>query len=635
LKRRKNLQRARQPQVPAGDRSRLFALWISAALLLGSLAAYWPSHRFGFVYDDLKYITLNPHVLGGLGVANVKWAFTSGYASNWHPITWLSHMLDVDLFGPDAGPMHASNARIHAINAALLFLFLHRATGALWRSGFVAALFAFHPLHVESVAWIAERKDLLSALFGILSLWCYTEFAANRRALFYLGAFVALAFGLMSKPMLVTWPCVMLLLDYWPLERFERGKITPLIFEKLPFFALSAASSIVTFLVQRGTMSSLEQITFAQRIANALVAYATYLAKTFWPANLAAIYPHPGTWPAWQVAVSALMLAAISAVAVSQAARRRYLLFGWLWYLGSLVPMIGLVQVGLQSMADRYTYLPLVGIFVMVGWGADDLVRESPSKKLAQGALAAAVLAACLVLMEIQLPYWKNGITLFSHALEVTTRNEIAHYNLGVALADEGQLDRAIAEFNEALKINPKSAQTHNSLGIALARRGQPDAAIAEFATALRFDPEFAPAHFNLGVAFSKKGDARRAIEAYRATLRLDPDHAQALNNLAWILATSERAEFRNGREAVTLAERACKITGEKHPVMLQTLAAACAETGDFDRAAGVAERAADFANMAGEYDLAGTIRSQLELYKSHRPFRSGAGAQQSSAIGD
>jgi tetratricopeptide (TPR) repeat protein len=572
-------------------------------LALGTFAVFLPVARQGFVnYDDSDYVTENPHVLGGLKWANIVWAFTTGHASNWHPLTWLSHMLDCQIFGTQAGPQHMISVGFHIANALLLLLFLRRMTGALWRSALVAALFALHPLHVESVAWASERKDVLSAFFFLLTIGAYVGYVERRCAsssgvaresaeekpeirrpktegrpkseirnpkvaggstppysdnvpaaslftrlpapVLYLAALGLFALGLMSKPMLVTLPFVLLLLDYWPLQRFELSTINSLLSttarllaEKAPFFLLAAASSVVTFIVQRKGGAVSTSLSVGERIANALVSYIRYIGKLFWPVDLSILYPHPGRWPAWQVIASAALLLAIFAAVLLLARQRPYLAMGWLWFCGTLVPAIGLVQVGIQSMADRYTYLPLIGLFIMLAWGANELIPERPWRGQALAIGGVSLLAASALLTERQVQFWRDSEELFGHAVKVTRDNYLAYNNLGFYLSGKGRTAEAMENYRQALKINPAYEDALNNLGYALAGQKKFAEAIPLYEAALRVRPKHAEVHNNLGNALSETGQIDDAIQHYLVVLSQKPDHADAHNNLGIALA--------------------------------------------------------------------------------------------------
>jgi tetratricopeptide (TPR) repeat protein len=506
----------------------------SAALVVVTLAAFRGLDAASFIlYDDNGYVTENNHVKAGLAGQSIAWAFTTGAQANWHPVTWLSHMTDVSLFGLDPGKHHLMSVAIHAANAVLLFLVLFRMTGASWRSGFAACLFAIHPLHVESVAWIAERKDVLSTMFWLLTLLSWLRYLDVKTPARYAATLACYALALMAKPMPVTLPFTLLLLDYWPLHRTPRA---PLWREKLPLFAVAAASCVVTFAVQQraGAVQTLSAMTFSERVANALSAYASYLAKTFRPESLAVFYPYPDSLGlfTWRVAAALAVLGGITALAWRLRRTAPYLAVGWLWYLGTLVPVVGLVQVGGQAMADRYTYVPLIGIFIAVAWGLAELGRGSRAFRYAAVAVACASLPALGAVTHRQVGYWAGDVPLFRHAIAVTSANWLAHNNLGRGLFAQGRIDEAVVEYTEALRISPGYADAHYNLGLARARSGRPQEAIGEFEEALRLKPDFAAAHNNLGGVLAGVGRPEAAIEQYQLAIRLDPDNAEAPYNL-------------------------------------------------------------------------------------------------------
>ncbi len=503
---------------------------LALALIAATAIVFAPVARHGFVnFDDPQYITENPFVTGGVTVQGIRWAFTSGYAGNWHPLTWISHMLDVQVFGLDAGAHHVTNVVLHAASALLLFVLLHRMTDAPGRSWFVAALFAVHPLHVESVAWIAERKDVLSTLFWMLTIWAYLRYVSQPRAGRYLTVVLLFALGLMAKPMLVTLPFTLLLLDVWPL-----GRLPLRVREKLPLFALAIASSVITFVVQQqaGAVKQLVALPIGRRIANALVAYVTDIGKALWPGGLAAIYPYPESIAGWQVAVALVLLAAITALAIRARQRYPYVFVGWLWYLVTLVPVIGLIQVGSQPIADRYTYVPLIGLFIIVAWGVPDLLARWPWRINVLRAAAVLAIVACAVTARAQVRHWRNSVALWEHALAVTTANYRAQGNLGHALAAEGRLDEAVRHYSEAVRIHPGYAEAHNNLGLALATQGKIDDAIPHYAEAIRLLPDYFEAHSNLGAALAGRGRYADAINHFAIAVRLQPDRSQARENL-------------------------------------------------------------------------------------------------------
>jgi tetratricopeptide (TPR) repeat protein len=548
---------------PAGEKKEF--RFAAIALLVGTFAAYAFVLRAGFInYDDVDYVTANQHVKNGLTLDGINWALTTGNASNWHPLTWLSLMLDSQIYGLQAGGFHLTNLLLHAANSLLLLIVLRKMTGALWRSAVVAALFAWHPLHVESVAWVAERKDVLSAFFWLLTMLFYLRYVEESKAQgpqtkkLYGLTLLFFACGLMSKPMVVTLPFVLLLMDWWPLRRIcdlrftiyetkeggERGQIAGskaggvitagALMEKAPFFALALVSSVVTFAVQKsgGAVAALQSIPLRERIPNALVSYVLYLRKMFWPDDLALFYPFQHLLPAWQWAGAGLLLVLITALAIALAKKRPYAAVGWFWYLGTLVPVIGLVQVGEQSLADRYTYLPLIGIFIIVAWGIDDLTQRWPGRGALLKSAAAVVLVACLLLTAIQAGYWKDTITLFNHALAVTRDNYVAYANIGDALDKQCKYPEAISAFKEALRFNPDSAHSLNGLGVLYGHEGDAAKAVDYLNAALDKHPLYSDAHYNLGNLFAAEGKYAEAAQHYALSLREKPDSADAHNNL-------------------------------------------------------------------------------------------------------
>ena len=566
-----------------------FPVWLMAALLvLVTIALYWPATGHDFVnYDDPDYVTGNPHVQGGLNWEGVKWAFLNPVSSNWHPVTILSHMLDCQRYGLNPWGHHLTNVLLHALNALLVFALLQQLTGAAWRSLLVAAVFAVHPLRVESVAWVAERKDVLSGCFGLLSLLAYARYAGrpvignqrpvtsgrksgtpaprnglqttnyqslitDRRLLFYLLSFLFLALGLLSKPMLVTWPFVMLLLDYWPLRRCEysasssrRSTVLRLLTEKIPFVALAAAASFVTFAVQQrgGSVSAAQSLPLGERSANALMSYCRYLGKLFWPTDLAIFYPHPGHWPVAKVLLAGGLILGISVLLLAWRRRYPFLLVGWLWFLGTLIPVIGLVQVGAHSMADRYTYLQLIGVLVLAVWGADELSRRWPCLLSAGAVAGLTAIALCMAVTRQQLGHWLDSETLFRHAIEVTENNSLAHSNLGIALVTKGQTEAAIRQLQEAVRLQPDYAIAHNNLGIALVRNDQLDEAIHHLQEALRLAPDYPDARHNLAVVVDEKDQLDATISQCQEAIRLKPDDAEAHNRLGIALGKKRQTD--------------------------------------------------------------------------------------------
>ena len=522
---------------------------VTAALCLGLALAvalvYAPVVGYEFIYcDDDDYVFENPMVRQGLSAHGAAWAFTQSHLANWQPLTWLSHMLVVDLFGLDAGAHHAVNAGLHAANAVLLFLALRALTGAFWPSGAVAALFALHPLRVESVAWVSERKDVLSGFFFVATLWAYAAHA-RRPGPWRLAAVAALlALGLAVKPMLVTLPLVLLLLDAWPLRRWRRGAALRLVAEKVPLLALSVAASAVAVASQAGdgAMPDLGMLSFSTRLSNALVSAVAYLGKAVWPTRLAIFYPHPAlvapsSYSPWSATAlgAALLLAFFTLLALRERSRRPYLIVGWLWYLVMLVPVLGLVQVGEQAMADRYTYLPMIGIAVAAMFGLRDAVLRRPTLLRPLAVATVIVLVACAALSARQLRVWENGQRVFEHALAVTEGNYFAHNHLGRTLENRGELAAAEEQYEAAIRIRPSAGELSN-LGNTLAKQGRYPDAVARFEQALAIDPDSADVHSNLGVVYGMMGDVDRARERYRRALELEPDWVAPHYNLGSLL---------------------------------------------------------------------------------------------------
>ena len=564
-------------------------LLICVCLSLATGTAYWHVGRHKFInYDDQDYLTNNPEVQAGLTSKGVVWAFTTDYAGNWHPLTWLSHMLDCQLYGMNAGGHHITNLVLHIANTLLLFLVLQRMTGAIGRSGVVAALFALHPIHVESVAWASERKDVLSAFFFMLTLWAYCRYAASQRSqvggqnsefriqkpegvenqtpssvphlpssLWYCLSLLLFACGLMSKPMLVTLPFLLLLLDYWPLQRWRFPIRQPgsasdsvstalrLILEKAPFLALAVISCVVTFIVQRktGTVSSTEILPLDTRMENALAAYLLYIGKMLWPVHLAPFYPYVPERPFALVGLATAVLLGITAGTLTFAKRVPYLAVGWFWYLGMLVPVIGLVQVGIQSMADRYSYLPSLGLFIAAVWGISDLASRWSDSRVLLRASTAVILAICLVLTLRQVARWENSETLFRHTLEVTTDNPVAHHCLGCVLVEQGKIEEAEGHFAETVRLRPSHYEARNNLGLALVIKGNIDEAIAQYEEVLKAHPNLEKSHYNLGRALELQGRRDAAIAHYRRALELNPDFAEARADLAGALSEQGQAD--------------------------------------------------------------------------------------------
>ena len=531
-----------------------YDLFIAFGLVAVTLAVYAQviSHQF-IILDDKRYIRENPIVRQGLTLTGIAWAFTTFYAANWHPLTWLSHMLDCQIFGLNAGGHLLINALIHACNTLLLFLFLRRTTGDRWQSVIVAALFALHPLHVESVAWAAERKDTLSTFFGLLTLLAYVRYVEAPSRKRYALVAVALALGLMAKPMLVTWPFVLLLLDYWPLRRYQWRPGTEiagffrallrLVREKLPLFCLAAASMLITFIAQSygGAVRTFIQVPFSLRLANAIVSYAKYLFQTVWPSGLAVYYPFSRTGvPTWELVCAIALLTVITVFVLRQVKERPYLLVGWLWFIGTLIPVIGLVQVGGAAIAYRYHYVPSMGLFIALVFGLSDLASAFRTNRAAVGAITIAALSILTCLTTVQIGRWRNSATLFEYAESVVPDNRMIENNLGTILGEKGKYDEATTHFEKALRTEPdfleamsiSDADIRTNLGLLLVRQGKLAEAVEQLTEALQLNPDSAETHEALGVALAMSGKPEESIPHFSIAIRLRPDWAVARENL-------------------------------------------------------------------------------------------------------
>jgi hypothetical protein len=528
---------------------------IFALLIMITFAIYWQVWDFEFVnYDDDVYVLDNVYVKSGLMPITIKWAFTTTHASLYQPLVWISYMFESDLgkfvsliLGDEigknnAGIFHLTNVILHLANTLLLFVLLNRMTGYRWRSAFVAALFAVHPLHVESVAWVAERKDVLSTLFWMLTTLAYVSFALHKSKRSYTLAILFFLLGLLSKPMLVTLPFTLLLFDYWPLMRFPKLSVRRLILEKVPMFilALVIAGATIFAMKSRGSLGSFEAYPLGVRIANSIVAHVFYIAKTFWPSDLAVVYPHPGnTLPVWHVIGSAFLLLGISAAALLLFRIRPYLIVGWLWYLITLAPVNGVIQQGKNAVTDHFSYVPLIGIFIMIAWGVPDLLRgilrtseDNRQINIALSVSGVLAVAALMVPAYIQVGYWRNSITLFSHAIKVTKGNSLAHNNLGNALLEKGDAELAITHFKEALKYHPEYTDAAYNLGNALYELGDIEGAIRQYRKVIKEVPQYTKARNNLGSILAQQGKFDEAIEQFEAVLRIDPNNQTARQNL-------------------------------------------------------------------------------------------------------
>ena len=674
-----------RPGLPAtGFRGRTRTIVIYLFLAAISLVVFGQTIRYDFVnFDDDLYVYNAPAIQAGLTAQGIALAFTSQHARNWHPLATLSHMLDCQLYGLKPGGHHATNVILHIITVLLLFRVLREMTGAVWKSAIVAALFAVHPLHVESVAWVSERKDVLSAMFFLLMLGAYVRYARGPSMTRYLLVAVLFAAGLMSKPMLVSVPAILLLLDYWPLRRFEQPSSTTgktkvvdsgnqpctrqwLFLEKIPLFVLAGGSCVATFVLQKRATGAIPPLPFLWRVENAFVSYMIYVWKTLWPTHLAVFYPHPNnTLPIWVVILAMMLLLAITVSAIVFRNKRPYVFTGWSWYLVMLMPVIGLIQVGEQGHADRYTYLPHIGLFLLAVWFAADVAAVRESRSRFATATAAVIILALASAAFIQASYWRNSETLWTHALDVTSDNDVAHNNLGYLRVDQGELDKAIAHFEAALEIRSRKLDPHYDLGSAfvqmnladaLARKGQPDEALVHYEEAIRLQPNYANAYYNrgnvlftkgrideamadwektlqiqpndadahtcIGNAFLRQSSPKEAIAHYEKAMALAPGDPHSRNNIAWVLATSSDASIRDGVKAVELAQEAVQLSRGRDSKFIRTLAAAYAESSRFPEAIAAAQQAITIAAMQGNTGLANTLRKEIALYRGHISLR-------------
>lgn len=657
-----------------------------------TLAVFGQTARYEFVnFDDDLYVYDAPAIKAGLTIKGIALAFTSTHARNWHPLATISHILDCQLYGLNAGRHHATNILLHIVAVLLLFRVLWQMTDAMWKSAIVAALFAVHPLHVESVAWVSERKDVLSAVFFFLLLGAYVRYARCPSIARYLLVIVLFTAGLMSKPMLVSAPVILLLLDYWPLHRLRhrtpesKGRetekldvrtqwlgISRLIVEKIPLFFLSACSCAITFMVQKRATGAIPPLPFLWRVENAVASYVIYIWQTLWPARLAIFYPHPDdTLPSWEVILALAFLLAITMAAIVFRRGRGYLFVGWFWYVVMLLPVIGVIQVGEQGRADRYTYLPQIGLFLLTVWGVGEVTGHRRSTSRIAIATVAAIIVALAWTAFVQASYWRNSETLWTHALAVTCNNDFAHNNFGYLCADRGELDEAISHFEAAAKIRSRKREKHYNvgsafvemnLGDALARKGQSDEALLHYEQAIQLEPNYADAYYNrgnvlsakgrfdeaiadlekslliqpndadahtcLGNALLQRGSFKEAIAQYEMAVALAPEDPHSRNNIAWTLATSSDDSIRDGAKAVGFAQEAVVLSGGREPQFLRTLGAAYAETGRFTEAIATARQAAAIANMQGKQRLAKNLEKDLVLYRANLPLRA-------SSVGD
>ena len=624
--------------------SRWTLIGISIFLIALTWAVFGQTGNYQFVnYDDPLYVLDNAHVRAGLTWRGIAWAFTHVHSQNWHPLTTMSHMFDCQLFGVNPGAHHLVNVFFHSIAAVLLFILLAQITNSIWASAFVAAVFAIHPLRVESVAWIAERKDVLSGVFFMLTLLAYFRWTRKQTVGRYLAMSILFGCGLMSKPMLITTPIILLLLDYWPLNRSQKSEVrsqkssnppwTKLVVEKVPLFVLSIGSCFATLWAQNFALGSTQFLPLQWRVTNALFSYFEYVRQMFWPVDLIPFYVHlENRLEIWRLLIAAISLIALTAIVIVRRKQNPYLLVGWLWYLVMLIPVIGIVQVGLQGHADRYTYLPQIGLDIALVWLIWDLTKSCLPRwsasakagrlqKIILSAAAAIVLITLSSLSWKQTTHWRDTEALWRHTLAVTPDSDVAHAGLGGILFVRGQIDESIDHYERALRLRDGNVAAHFGLGRALAAKQKTDPAIFHFQKALSIQPDNIGASNDLGVMFASKGEIREAISAWQQSLSFDPDNADAANNIAWARATAADPDLRDGREALELAQRALRSGGE-NPVALRTLAAAQAENGQLAEAIATCRRGEELAQKNGDRAMAESLHRCAESFRRGEALR-------------
>ena len=640
----KNVEPSLNCEIDSMNNSRVTVLGIAIFLFALTWAVFGQTGNYQFInYDDPLYVLDNAHVRAGLTWRGIAWAFTHVHSQNWHPLTTMSHMFDCQLFGVNPGAHHLVNVFFHSIAAVLLFILLAQITNSIWASAFVAAVFAIHPLRVESVAWIAERKDVLSGVFFMLTLLAYFRWTRKQTVGRYLAMSILFGCGLMSKPMLITTPIILLLLDYWPLNRSQKSEVrsqkssnppwTKLVVEKVPLFVLSIGSCFATLWAQNFALGSTQFLPLQWRVTNALFSYFEYVRQMFWPVDLIPFYVHlENRLEIWRLLIAAISLIVLTAIVIFRRKQNPYLLVGWLWYIVMLIPVIGIVQVGLQGHADRYTYLPQIGLDIALVWLIWDLTksclpRRSASAKAGRPQKIVLSSAAAIVLVTLsslswkQTTHWRDTEALWRHTLAVTPDSDVAHAGLGGILFVRGQIDESIDHYERALRLRDGNVAAHFGLGRALAAKQKTDPAIFHFQKALSIQPDNIGASNDLGVMFASKGEIREAISAWQQSLSFDPDNADAANNIAWARATAADPDLRDGREALELAQRASRSGGE-NPVALRTLAAAQAENGQFAEAIATCRRGEELAQKNGDRAMAESLHSCAESFRRGEALR-------------
>ena len=626
-------QEDRQLDVNSQKRHRFLLLLVCIGLTIGIFIAYEPIRFNGFVnYDDSVYITENPDVKNGISVKSLTWALTQFHNKMWHPLTTLSHLIDCQLYGLHPLGHHLTNVVIHLVNTLLLFFILRKLTSSLWLSAFIAAVFALHPLQVESVAWASERKTVLAGLFSFLTIAIYLWYVKKPVIKRYIPLFLIYALCITTKPSVVTLPFVLLLLDYWPLERLDlehRSKnavpLKKLILEKIPLIALALILCVLTLVAQQQgqVIVPLENMPLKYRLGNAFISYISYIGKLIYPANLAVLYPHPFEKVSINSSIiCSLLFMAATVLALYYARKRKYLIVGWLWFAGTLVPMAGIIQSGVQAMADRYMYLSMLGLLFIIALFSKEIIEKMQHLKPLFIILSAFSITAMIIISRIQVGYWQNGLTLFEHTLKVTKDNAIAQCNYGNALFRAGKLDESIEHLKNAIKIVPAYPLARINLGKALLKQGKAEEAIACFKSLSDYADEKEDMYASLGAAYTITGKFEPAYENLTKAKELKPDDPDVLNNLAWLLVAIGDNPSQDCNKAMEYAKRACELTNNENADYLDSLAASYAAAGKFSEAVAAAEKGLDIAKARGNKGLEQSIQSHLEFYRANKPYR-------------
>ena len=611
-------------------RQKQVVILICVGIIAGTFVAYEPIRRNGFVtYDDYSYIVNNPQVTSGLSLQSLGQAFTKSHFFMWHPLTTISHIVDCQFFGLNPLGHHFVSLLLHIANALLLFWIVNRLTGTIWLSAFVAGVFALHPIQVESVAWAAERKTVLSGLFWLLTMATYIRYVRQPRLGRYLVVLLVFGLCIMTKPVVVTLPLVLLLLDYWPLGRIQRGQAATsipkasagwLIVEKIPLLAMSAFLSVMTFVAQKqgGVVPTLEKMPLDYRVANMFLSYIRYIGKILWPSGLAVCYPHPrAVLSDAPVVTCAMLFIVLTVLSIYIGRRKKYIAVGWLWYVGTLVPVIGVVQSGAQAMANRYMYIPMLGLLIIIGWAIKDFIVNKPRIRITATVMGVIVLLSLLILTRMQVRHWQNTLTLFEYTLNVTGDNPVTENSYGAALFNEGRIEEAELHLRKAVHLAPAFVIARNNLAKVYLKQGRINEAIEHFNELIRHNEGTAEIYYNLAAALEKQKKYEDAIKYYAKSLELNPGDPAANKRMGITLLAAGKAN-----DAIRYAQRACELTGDKDAECLETLASAFAAAGKFDEATRIAEKALKAARISGQENLVVEIQKQMELYQAGQPYR-------------